>query len=434
MSYKYTLEDLYKDIVIGIPSEVTKYLFNRIQQTNYRGEHLSQHNRYTRNTIITILQELNKILKDNNLTLLKIRTTDMSKQPINTPDELYYALLTNSIAAIEGRITQDSLRKNFFVDMARMGLIKRFKPNGIESNPFSQSRTKFVCITDLGYKLLEKFNTTPQNPFEINRIWTDALTNLHNGFENLLYSFMLDLQANEHNSINYNEFAFFVSDIRNVSSEKILTMLLEFKRLSLYQREAIINSIKKYANPKENNIFNNLRKTQIKDYHNWINEAQQLFMLLNDSVLFGIGDFKEKELNIRTGNLGLIQDNEKRLQRSSAQKNQYYIQHNLDKQNLKGLGYELHHIIPLAYARNQNEFSMLDKWENMILIDGHSHAKITQNGSKNILLDFNNFDIIFKDYNIPPNIVECIYNQHVKYNTKLKNLMLSTNKSLLNSI
>lgn len=434
MSYTYKLDDLKKDIVCGIPSKATKYLFERIQLKDYRGEHLSQHNRYTKDTIFTILQELNTTLQNNNLSLLPIRTTDISKRPTNNSDEYHYALLTNSISKRENRITQDSLRKNFFVDMARMGLINRYKQDRTKSNPFKTTITKFVDISNLGYMLLDEINTETPNAFRINRIWTDALTNLHNGFENLLYSFMLNLQAKKENSISYDEFAFFVSDLRNRPETEILELLLEFKHLSKYQKDLIVNSIKKYANPNKNEIFFRLDKTLIKDYHNWINEAHQLFMLLNDSVLFGIGDFREKELNIRTGNMGLIRDNAVRLQRSSAQKNEYYKEHELDRKSMKGLGFELHHIIPLAYARNQNEFSVLDKWQNMILIDGHNHAIITQNGSRNILLDFDDFNMNFKDTSIPPHIVKCIYDKHVKYNTNLKDLMYSTNQSLLKSL
>lgn len=434
MSYRYTINDLRNDIVFGVPSNVTQYLFNRIQRVNYRGEHLSQHNRYTKDIIIIILQELNQTLQNNNLNVLQIRTTDISKRPINTQEEYHYSILTNTIASCIGRITQDSLRKNLFVDMARMGLVNRFKPNGIRNHPFDKSQTKFVNISDLGYDFLKEINAQNPNAFNINRIWTDALTNLHNGFEILLYDFMLDLQAQGGDSISYDEFAFFVSDLRITPANQLLNLLLEFKRLSLFQRELIINSVKKYANPNDNEIFYGLDKTQVKDYYNWINEAQQLFMLLNDSVLFGVGDFREKELNIRTGSMGLIGNSAIRLQRSIAQKNEYYVQHGLNRQAMRGLGFELHHIIPLAYARNQNEFSVLDRWENMILIDGHSHAIITQNGSRNILLNFNNFNIIFKDANIPPHIVECIYDQHVKYNTNLKDLMYLTNQSLINSL
>lgn len=432
MSYRYTIDDLHNDIVLGVPSEATKYLFDRIQRLEYRGEHLSQHNRYTKEVILVILEELNNVLQSNNLTLLPIRTTDLSKRGFNTPEEYHYAVLTNAIAKRINRVTQDSLRKNFFVDMARMGFINRFQPNRCMSSPFEKSKTKFVNISELGYEFLKASQS--QNIFNINRLWTDALTNLHNGFEVLLYDFMLNLQLRGENSISYDEFAFFVSDLRITSPNILLELLLEFKRLSLYQKESVINAIRKYASPKDNEVFERLDKTKVKDYHNWINEAQQLFMLLDESVLFGVGDFRDKELNIRTGEMGLISNNTQRLQRSTAQKNEYYKQHGIDPKLVKGLGFELHHIVPLAYARNQNEFSVLDRWENMILIDGHKHAIITQNGSRNILADFDGVDINFTSFQIPKHVVNCIYDVNIKYNPSLINIIQETNKSILQSL
>ena len=412
--YSYTLNDLYNDMVIGCPSEVTQYLYRRIQRVDYRGVHLSQHNRYTKSDVYTILKNLRNTLVSNNLNVLHIRTTDLKKRPLNTASERYYASMVDDIARSLSRVTQDSLRKNFFVDMVRMGFINRFNNNGI-TNPFSKSQTKCVNITDFGIQFLNEYENTPQNLFEVNRLWTLAINNLHNGFENSLFSFMLLLQEYGVNSISYDEFAFFVSDLNNEPQEYLCNLIVSFKKLSRFQKLAIIECIKKYANPSDNTIFTNVPKTNVRDYHNWINEAQQLFYLLSDSVSFGVGDFNDNELNLRVGDLGLIDNYENRLRRSQSQKRQYYIKHNIDVNSVKGLGFELHHIVPLFFARNQNEFSVLDTWQNMILIDGHKHAIITQNGSRNILAEFRDFDILFKDFQPNPHIVECLFDINIKY-------------------
>ena len=129
--------------------------------------------------------------------------------------------------------------------------------------------------------------------------------------------------------------------------------------------------------------------------------------------------------------MGLIDNYETRLRRSRTQKREYFIRHNILESSIRRLGFELHHIIPLLYARNHEEFRTLDVWQNMILIDGHSHAKITQNGSRNIKLEFRDYDMLFKDFGFPQHIVECIYDQNVKYNVSLKDILSSTNQSLL---
>ncbi|BCD50101.1 hypothetical protein [Helicobacter suis] len=83
MSYRYTLENLKTDMCLGIPGDVSKYLFQRIQKDTYRGLHLSQHNRYTKEVIIAILRVLKETLENNKISHLRIRTTDLSKRPTN---------------------------------------------------------------------------------------------------------------------------------------------------------------------------------------------------------------------------------------------------------------------------------------------------------------------------------------------------------------
>lgn len=432
MSYTYHFEEFYNDIVVRIPSNVTTFLAECLQRQDYRGIHLSQHNRYNRDQIVVILQALRDTLTTNGLQKLPIRTTDLSKREFNNPDEVYYAQMVIEISNILYRTTQDSLRKNFYVDMARMGLINRFNKEECLNNPFERSNTKFVNITDFGINFLNEYTRNPQNIFEINRLWTIALNNLHNGFETQLYSLMLNLQELNINSISYDEFAFFASKVNILPQTHICSLIVEFRNMSVFQRNYIIEKIKKYANPKENLTFHHdLPKTELKDYHNWINEAQQLFCLLKDSVLFNIGDFRENELNLRVGDYGLIDNYETRLRRSRAQKREYFAQHGISREDIIGLGFELHHIIPLLFARNHEEFRALDVWQNMVLIDGHSHAIITQNGSRNIQLDFNGLDMLLRDFKIPPNEVLCRYDENVKYNTSLQNMMLSINQSLL---
>ena len=48
------------------------------------------------------------------------------------------------------------------------------------------------------------------------------------------------------------------------------------------------------------------------------------------------------------------------------------------KEIVNKYGFELHHIVPLLYATNRNQFDVLDTWKNMIYIDGFTHNIITQ--------------------------------------------------------
>ena len=100
--------DLIDQLVRIDPSkECLKFLSKRILSNNYRGIQLSQHNRYDVDIISTILTE---IYNSVGLSPMRIRTTDLSKRPYNTPDETVYANFVNRLNSNLGRCTQDSVR------------------------------------------------------------------------------------------------------------------------------------------------------------------------------------------------------------------------------------------------------------------------------------------------------------------------------------
>lgn len=434
MKYNYTFYDFKKDMT-GIPSIVTDYLVERLSKDEYRGTHISQHNRYDRILIFNILNELNNTINLLKIDKLIIRNTDTKKRPKNTLDEYDYAKMVERLSIKFGKPTQDSLRKNFFLDMARMGLIHRFNKKGIKDNTMSKVfRTKSVAVSKLGHEFLKAFNSS--NIFEMNRFWTLSLNNLHRGFENKLFNLMILIseKLKKNITLSLNEYAFFATD-KYYTNEYMADIIIAFKNLSIYQRGKIVSIIKKYANPNSNLFFkiDGKNKTDARDYHNWINEAQQMFPLLKDTILFGIGDIRSGELNIRFSNNGGILT-KSRIKRSISEKKAYFINHELNQESLKKSGYELHHIVPLLMAKNNEEFAILDNWKNMILIDAFTHAQISTRGSKHIKLNFINKDIELSDTSTPPDTIKCIYDTNVKYNIKQQIIMQKTNDDILKSI
>ncbi|GAA8875805.1 hypothetical protein HpRW186_03260 [Helicobacter pylori] len=101
------LEKILLEITQLDPSkECLKFLANRIKSSDYRGLHLSQHNRYDQNKIKTIIQAIfNEVGED----LLQIRTTDMSKRPSNIIGEEVYAKVVDNICKSE--MPQNNFRK-----------------------------------------------------------------------------------------------------------------------------------------------------------------------------------------------------------------------------------------------------------------------------------------------------------------------------------
>ena len=356
---------------------------------------------------------------------MTIRNTDLKKRPANTPDEYLYAEYTNKVNAILRRCTQDSIRKNHFVDLHRMGFIKRYDKNGFLINPYEKKGIRYVSLTETAIDLIENKNNT----FNKNLIYTKAIDKLTHGLANDLLDIVM---SNDKNSINIHEFMFFISYMGKTLNNHCFTrtdvmeLMNEYRSMARIQQQAVIDTVSDYCNPK--NFSGD--KTNKRDYGNWKNEAQQIFMLMNQTVLFETGTgIENNTLYIRVGNGALFADSTK-LARSKKAKDDYFVNHNVDKK----LGFELHHVIPLLIARSREEFDALDVWQNMVYIDGYTHGIISQTNNKNIEMEFDGDNICLKDIaNIQKEIV-CQKDINVEYSVLKKDTMLNYNKNTINSL
>ena len=394
-----------------------QFLEKRIQLDEYRGIQLSEHNRYDLETILVIVEEVYKVSKQD---LLQIRTTDLSKRPYNIAGEEKYAEITKNIDRRIGRCTQDSLRKNLFVDMHRMGLIERYNERKELVDPYAtKGRKKFVSLTDFAVD----FMNASDNIFEQQMLFTRALETLMNGYGAALLDIMEELDTEKLTTF---EMTLFTSFLGNSDGNKIYTtqdivdFIREFRSMSRFEREAIVTAVMNFCNP---NSFNG-DKTDKRDWHNWINESQQISSLLGQMVYF---DYSQDEgcLKLRVEN-GVF-DADMKLKRSQQAKVNYFQNHNVEK----AAGFELHHVVPLCWAKDANEFKAIDQWENLVYIDAYSHAKITQNRNKNVKLEFENSDAIFEDST--QSQIKCEMNKNIVYNKNLQKEMLRYNEKLLSA-
>ncbi|GAA9504187.1 type IIS restriction endonuclease subunit R [Helicobacter pylori] len=411
------LEKILLEITQLDPSkECLKFLANRIQSIYYRGLHLSQHNRYTKKEIKIIIQAIFDGVGEE---LLQIRTSDISKRPSNIEGEEVYAKVVDNINKQLGRTTQDSLRKNLFVDMHRMGLIERYNKNKEPTNPYIQSNKsniKYISLTPLAIEFLNA-----QDLLRKNFCYTQALENLLQGFGAECREIMIELDSEY---LDIEEMMFFVTflNIKKFTRSKIIEYVREYRSLSRIQKEKLKELVQDYCNP---NHFNK-NKLGKRDYHNWKNETDQIFSLLEQSVFF---ETNKERLILKTLNEENKQ-NDKKLKRSIKEKALYFEKHGVKKEK----GFELHHIVPLCLARSIEEFDLLDKWESLIYIDAFNHAKISQTQNKHICLYFENCDVILsKGLKEEQESLYFTYIENVLYKLDLQNVMLEYNKDLLHS-
>jgi len=407
------------DILSVDPSkECLKFLHERILSNNYRGLQLSQHNRYTMEQVVGMLKILYDLVGTSRM---KLRTTDLSKRPFNTADEYTYAEYTNLVNQKYGKSTQDSIRKNLFVDFHRMGLIDRHDINGNVLDPYANGAKHYASITKLGLEIIDETKTA----LERHMIFSRCLDNILKG----MATDMLDVLG-EIDDISLDEYTFFVSFARqelngkNYNLETLIDYTKEYRALSRFQKNAVVDIVQNYCNPK--NFIGD--KTAKRDYHNWKNEGQQVFALLGMTAYFEYDQRSSKlQFMVKQGSVFTTQADITKLKRSLLEKHQYLSEHKLRRK----LGYELHHVVPLLWAKSAIQFFILDKWQNMIYIDGFSHAKITQSGNKHVRLAFSDKDILLSD--MYDDEIKLIRNDNILYSLDKKEIMLSTNEELLES-
>jgi len=229
--------------------------------------------------------------------------------------------------------------------------------------------------------------------------------------------------------INEDEFFLFVSYIgfkldnsqTKTNIHDIEKYILEYRKLKKHEKTQIIDFINKLSSKTKNKGKN---KGYI-DKVNWKNQTQSIFNLLSFTA----------NLTVNKGDL--IYGKKRKgtqitLERSIKEKELYFSKHSINVNDWKKKGYELHHIYPLAYASNDDEFLKIDSWDNLIYIDGKKHAEITQKRNKHIKLEFDNTNIKLQVPNNENDVINAIKNENVIYNESNKTIMKSKNDDLLN--
>ncbi|PIP62672.1 hypothetical protein COW98_02765 [Candidatus Roizmanbacteria bacterium CG22_combo_CG10-13_8_21_14_all_35_9] len=392
-----------------------EFIDSRIRDEKYRGAPSSEHNRYVMIQIITILELLNKYAP--NQSLMTIRTTDISKRPENNFEEFTYAQFCNEAKQKAGIGTQDAMRKNLFVDLHRMGLIIRYDKNKEITDPFSKQQVKFVSISNQGLRLIEA-----KNILDKYFIFSKGIDSLVGGYIDIILDILRDKEY-EIDKISIYEYMFFVSAIGtesnfNINTDKAVELIKEYRNLTPIQRKSVIETLKVELNPKN---YTGSKKNK-RDFHNWHNKIAQVYYLLNQTVYFEV----RGEQLVLKGGQNSFSEAATRLDRSLNEKYQYFVK----QESVKTLGFELHHVVPLAWSENIHHFKMLDKWENMVYIDAFSHAKITQNKNRNVVLEVVKDDITLTDHS--DNEVYLKHQKNILYKPANKNTMKKYNFELLN--
>lgn len=372
--YKY-LNDIKR---ISPDNDFINYIAERVYSNEYRGVQCSQHNRLTFNYFSNLISIIYNVAGENTFDI-HIGDDNGSRQP---NAQTYYQIV-DLIKQKVGKGTVNSVKKNTFPDIARMGFLNRYDQSGNKIvEGASRAVVYSVSLSSLGCKFAKA------TAFEKIKLFTDGVDVLTQNTASELVE-ILYLNDLGIDYIDILEFMYIFSDDRKgITTNDKLRLMLEYRHLSTYQKSQLDEKLKLFCNPNNRKQYDN--KTLLRDYNNWKNESQQIYGLLANSTYFKVENSK---LILNTGNYGIFDSN---ANRGTKAKIEYFKNHKIQKT----AGYDLHHIVPFSRALNKNDAIFIDDFKNLIYLKEKKHDEFTISGSKHVILKHtqNNPNLIFVDF------------------------------------
>lgn len=390
-------------------NEFIIYFLERIQKIDYRGVHFAQHNRKDLELLKVVLEKIHNSVGND---FFEVPRGDFKKDYILPDDFKDFSNIVEEINKESGKMTINSFKKNILVDFDRMGFLDRYdKKKNITKGGVGKA-IHYCKLSKMGKNFLES-----KDLFEKYRLFTKGLDIY---FGNYLLDLATEIYYSDFKSkkLSIYEFMFILSD-KDKTINKI-DLLKSYRRLSRLEKEKFISLVKEYAHPK--NFYGD--KTQKRDFHNWKNQAQDIFTLLKTTIYFE-ADHKGFSLNV--GKLGIFESIPKR---SQTAKQEYFKKHSISKKQ----NFELHHIIPFSQAKNKQETKLIDNYKNFIYIKKSKHKEFNNHNNKNVIMNMNENQVDFFDIEKQMQKITAENNKSAIYNSNLQNKLNNYNKELLIAI
>lgn len=375
--YKYLQE-----IVSIAPNNLfCSYIVDRVMSDDYRGIHCAQHNRMSFDDFNKYISAIYSVA-GSEVFDIHVGDDKGEKQQAHT----YYKVV-DEIKKTDSKGSINSVKKNIFPDIAKMGFLNRYDKKGRKITEGASRKT--IGSVGLSERSVKFVGETVFGKIKLFTDGVDVLTkNAASQLAELLY-----LNDYGVDYINILEFMYIVSDdsTGKTTSDK-LRLLLEYRKLTSAEKAKVDKCLRRFCDPQNRKVYKN--KLLLRDYDNWKNESLQIYGLLANSTYFkveGTGD--DRKLVLNTGRTGLFNE---RANRGEKAKSEYFKYHNVGKTG----GYELHHIIPFSKAKNKNDALYVDDYKNLIYLTAQKHAKFTAENNRNVIMKYAQGEpnIIFMDF------------------------------------
>lgn len=347
------------------------YLAERVRHKDYRGVHIGQHNRTHMDyqKLLGILEAISLVERTsprnslwtphgdyNDKYLAKLRKID-SEALQEYRDFIEIVKKVPSTDGKTGSGTYNSVKKNWFTDYERMGLIKI--GDGSSSIPF-----RSVTLTQLGNKIL---NTSS---FE------EGYTSFSTAIDNLIGEDVLSPlihilwnNGQEFSKLTLAEYQFIVSDKRSgVDASRKMELIRGYRCLKRRHKLFIESHLSQWTGKQSANPI---------DYGNWKNQAQQAFKVFNSSQYFRNFMGEYLTLSVHEGDMLAA------FRRTSNVRVEYLARHAVSPVK----DFEFHHIIPFSMITTRKEHQDIDTWKNLVYIHKSLHSKFPRVGNSYLKLD-----------------------------------------------
>ena len=251
-------------------TNIQTYLFSRVERHDYRGAHITQHNRLPFGKALPILRALHAVAGK---AVFAIPRDNRITQGNLTPKFEKYLAMVNQAGS-----TLYALKKVFFPDFGRMGLLNRMDQYNRVVPLRGRHRIVSACLTETAVQLVQAEESEAKQMYEKAArclIQKEVMT-------------VMEIALAEFGKLSVWEYMLILSDL-HLPNEQAINLLKEYRALSGSERESLRRELEGKCECISAKAHD---KEGMRDFGNWLNEANSAFVIFQETGLFkvqGIG-------------------------------------------------------------------------------------------------------------------------------------------------
>ena len=252
-------------------NNIREYIFSRVKLPDYRGAHITQHNRLPFSKAFPVLSAIHSVAGGSDFA---VPPKDIAANVQVMPGfEKYFEMVS-----ITGS-TPNTIKKVFFPDFGRMGLLDRMGEYGRVIPPQGRMRVFSARLTEAAVRLVSAERTEAQRMYE--EAAEILVKSSPKGEEVMgVMRFALD----KFNELSVWEYMLILSDL-NLSKEQAADLVGQYRELGESGCQSLRRDIEQECERISAKAYDKGGK---RDFGNWLNEANSAFVVLDATGHFTV--------------------------------------------------------------------------------------------------------------------------------------------------